>query len=218
MIDLWYLNTKNNSPEDLNILLRALPQKISNEILRYRYHEDRRLKFFGKLMVRKYYKEAGLEFDWNNWLVASDGKPYYKGGKKFNISHSGEYVLVAFSDTEIGADIEGVTDFDVVSISTYFHPLEIDYIKNTPEPKDAFFWLWTRKEAYLKAIGKGIIDGLHNENCLSDKMVDKGTWFLHSLSLFPNYQVALCTQIANCKVETRELSLAEFANLTTNSS
>lgn len=211
MIDLWYLNTKDIREQDVSALLKLLPAAKVNEIIRFRNFEDRRVKLFGRLMVKIYYEDNGLLFEWNEWKTNVNHKPYYNGGKKkFNISHSGEYVTVAFSNQEVGADVEGISDFDVKSLSHYFHPKEAEYIVNSLDPNEAFVKLWTRKEAYLKATGNGIINGLHNESCLPDKVTNGGIWHLHSLSLIPGYHLGLCTQIPNCPINVRELSPTNF--------
>lgn len=210
MIDLWYIDTKNVSHESVKELLTVLPRNIINEIMRFRNHEDQRLKLFGKLLVEKYYEDHGLEFNWSNWRISSSGKPYHTGNKKFNISHSGNYVAVCFSDQEVGTDIEQITNFDLTSVLSYLHPCEIEWIKNQIDTGDAFFKIWTRKEAYLKAIGIGIIDGLNNENCLENELTYKDKWYLHSLSFISNYQMALCTKVSDCKINTRQLQTDEL--------
>ncbi len=205
MIDLWYLDTKTITPKDVETLLAFLPQNLVNEITRFRFHEDRRLKLFGRLIVESYYKNQHLAFNWNDWKISPAGKPYCNPQQAFNISHAGTYVLVAFSTHEVGVDIERVVPFDVQTIRTYFHPEEAEYILHSTNSNSAFFKLWTRKEAYLKAIGKGIVDGLHHENCLPDVLNQTEKWFLHSLSFVPEYHVAVCTNIANCPITIRQL-------------
>lgn len=210
MIDLWYFNTKNISQEYVKILLKLLPQEMINHIMQFRNYEDRRVKLFGRLIVKRYFEDKNNEFKWSNWHVANNGKPYYKNGVKFSISHSKDLVVVAFSDSEIGIDIEGITAFDARTISHYFHPKEAEYIEKYSNSHEIFFKLWTRKEAYLKAIGKGIIDGLNYENCLPDKLISKEVWYLRSLSFIRNYQMAICTPISDCKINSLELTLNEF--------
>lgn len=210
MIDLWYLNTNSIDQEEVKVRLKDLPDVIINEISRYKNHSDRRLKLYGKLILKKFYEENGIEFNWSKIHIQSGGKPYYIDAKKFNISHSGDYVAVAFSDEEIGVDIEWVTQFDIESVLSYLHPLEAEYVKHSTDLRNDFFKIWTRKEAFLKAIGSGVVDGLHNENCLHNELTYKGKWYIHSLKISAAYQIALCTIIHDCKINVRELFPNEF--------
>lgn len=210
MIDLWYINTESINEEDLNILLKFVPHEMSGEIMRFRNHTDRRLKLCGKLMVKKYYEDQRMEFNWSNWKVSPHGKPYYNGSKEFSISHSGDYVAVAFSDKKIGIDIEKLTEFDLMSVLDYLHPEEAAYVESASNAEGAFYKVWTRKEAYLKAIGKGIVEGLDNENCLQDELTYNEKWYLHSAPLFSDYQLALCTRIPDFQMAMRELTPVEF--------
>jgi 4'-phosphopantetheinyl transferase len=80
----------------------------------------------------------------------------------FNMAHSGSYAFYAISRRpKTGADIEKVReiiDRDQI-VSRNFSMLEVDAYQNLPYElqEEAFFNGWTRKEAYIKAIG----DGLH---------------------------------------------------------
>ena len=80
----------------------------------------------------------------------------------FNMAHSGSYALYAISRRpKTGADIEKVReiiDRDQF-VSRNFSMIEVDTYQNLPHKlqEEAFLNCWTRKEAYIKAIG----DGLH---------------------------------------------------------
>ena len=79
----------------------------------------------------------------------------------FNLSHSGEYAVYAFSrGCNIGIDIEFIrNDIAIEQIAQhYFAPNEISSLKQINENKrsELFFQYWTRKEAFLKATGTGI--------------------------------------------------------------
>ncbi|MES2275064.1 MAG: 4'-phosphopantetheinyl transferase superfamily protein [Bacteroidota bacterium] len=80
----------------------------------------------------------------------------------FNISHSAGEFLIAIGDTELGVDIERINpDFAYADIaSNYFSADEVVFINGSHNPTEAFFLLWTRKEALLKACGTGIDDNL----------------------------------------------------------
>jgi 4'-phosphopantetheinyl transferase len=93
---------------------------------------------------------------------ADHGKPYlaHHSGLRFNLSHAGDAALIAIAlQREIGIDIEAATrEVDVLGVARkVFSPDE--YARLTAlapqERPAAFFRLWTRKEAYIKARGEG---------------------------------------------------------------
>lgn len=80
---------------------------------------------------------------------------------RFNLSNSDELALVAFSrDAELGADLERLRPMpDGLDIAERFFsaPERRVLAAQPPAERDlAFFRCWTRKEAYLKAVGEGI--------------------------------------------------------------
>lgn len=101
-----------------------------------------------------------LQFHYNEF-----GKPSLAGGLyppvQFNVSHSGDLVLIAFGrDRALGVDIERMrTDVATEEIATRFFSANEcrDLAKTALDARcDAFFACWTRKEAYLKARGDGL--------------------------------------------------------------
>lgn len=103
---------------------------------------------------------TGLSF-----TVNANKKPYLNGITQscyFNISHSGDEMLLAVGDKELGIDIEQInTHFEYRDIAAqYFSGEELEFINASANPAQAFFLLWTRKEALLKACGTGIDDNL----------------------------------------------------------
>jgi 4'-phosphopantetheinyl transferase len=102
-----------------------------------------------------------LRFDYNPY-----GKPSLtvaQGGNtlRFNLSHSRGMALIAITkNRDIGVDIEGINpNFSCLEIAEkFFSPLENSVLRSLPEHlhPTAFFTCWTRKEAYIKAVGKGL--------------------------------------------------------------
>lgn len=88
------------------------------------------------------------------------GKPYLDLTEKFcaNWSHSGEYVICAVSDGEIGIDLQYAGREPKESlIRKVLQPEELLYYETVPaeERTGLFYQYWTVKESYLKAIGTG---------------------------------------------------------------
>ena len=80
------------------------------------------------------------------------GKPFFENGPYFNISHSGRYVLMAVSTSEIGVDIEEIKNRDMSSLARIFNEAEAKVIK---EHQD-FYYLWCAKESLIKCMGSTI--------------------------------------------------------------
>jgi len=79
----------------------------------------------------------------------------------FNLSHSNNHALYAIAQNRrVGVDIEHMRQIRKADriIQKHFSPQEADYYHTHPANKkqEAFFKLWTRKEAYTKAKGIGI--------------------------------------------------------------
>lgn len=93
----------------------------------------------------------------------TDGKPRLAHPERlrFNLSHSGLLGLLAVSaKREVGVDVEEIRDIDNIEdlAKTCFSPAEQAALAAVPaeQRKRAFFAGWTRKEAFLKALGDGL--------------------------------------------------------------
>jgi 4'-phosphopantetheinyl transferase len=138
------------------------------------------------------------------------GKPILRDSSRidFNASHSGEMALYAFTvGCEVGIDVEKIRKLDEPeSIATRFFSMAeaSELLSLTPEQRGpAFFRCWTRKEAYVKAIGEGLSIPL---DCfqvtllpevparfvqIAGDMGKAADWTLDHLELAPGYLGAL---------------------------
>lgn len=137
------------------------------------------------------------------------------------MSHSGDVILLAFARSgRIGVDVErwserlGESELARIAASA-FSSGEQAALARVPAAlrAAAFYSVWTRKEAYLKATGAGISRGLkhfevsvHPEAaCLrSDTSLDGRVngWRLFGLSIAPGYSAAIATDIGAARVVT----------------
>jgi len=96
--------------------------------------------------------------------IEPDGKPVLEPGMSqpvhFSLSRSEELVLIGFAPGPLGVDVESLEKaIDIEVLTDYvLSRREQDSFKRL-DPRDqrkAFLQYWTIKEAYLKAIGKGL--------------------------------------------------------------
>jgi 4'-phosphopantetheinyl transferase len=139
------------------------------------------------------------------------GKPSLpRSGLWFNLAHAEDLAMFAVSDRpRIGVDLEWVRDIPEMDllVKTFFSPNEArDFsILTARDKRIAFFRLWTRKEAWLKATGAGIshLLGEVEVSFLEDeppriKQLPRGfgnpeDWRLFSWEPVPGYIAALAT-------------------------
>lgn len=134
------------------------------------------------------------------------GKPFIESPKtnlQFNISHADEFAVFAITlDHAVGIDIEKVRDRASQDIAARFFTHEENAALKRA-PRDAklttFYRLWSRKEAIIKALGKGIsslplssfsVSATENPEIL---FMDNELWLLRSLTIHPDYQAAIAT-------------------------
>lgn len=90
------------------------------------------------------------------------GKPAcaLEGAPRFNVSHSGEWALIALARADVGVDLEAVRPVTRLArlAENYFTPAEAEILAALPADArtDAFHACWTRKEAFVKTGGGGL--------------------------------------------------------------
>ena len=124
-----------------------------------------------------------------SFLYNEYGAPSIEDGPYFSISHCKSGIAVAVSNQPIGIDIETVRPLKVDLVKKTMNPLEQEAILSAPQPDWAFTRLWTRKEAFLKMKGTGIISDLHE--VLSD--IDGLEWLQMDNQLL-NYTCCIVAQ------------------------
>lgn len=102
-----------------------------------------------------------VRFTYSRYGKPSLGHGALANGLDFNISHSSGVVLLAFAlGRRIGIDIEAVRrDFSTTEIAErFFSMAERTALRQLPyeQRHEAFFRCWTRKEAFIKALGEGL--------------------------------------------------------------
>ncbi len=151
------------SPDQMEAYKAVLDRDELQRAAKFHFEKDRtryivtrgQLRF---LLSRYLNREAdSFTFTYNPY-----GKPALNDSAlHFNVSHSHEMGLLIFDRTyEVGVDIEWMReDFGGLKIAErFFSSDEINELKLLPHEQQVqgFFNCWSRKEAYIKALGKGL--------------------------------------------------------------
>ncbi len=134
------------------------------------------------------------------YRYGKNGKPYFREYPfYFNLSHSGEYVFCALSSGEVGADIQQYRNIGNGRLAErFFAPQEIAALRGCGEGENPlFFQLWTRKEAYGKLTGEGIVSTV-GLNFLSgaEQVVGGRKLVWEEYDEIAGYQLAVCRYAA----------------------
>jgi 4'-phosphopantetheinyl transferase len=200
---------------------------------RFHFEADRRRSVIGRGYLRLLLGEIldspadKLQFEYGEF-----GKPRLKPVHglplQFNLSHSGELILIAVAKGRaVGIDVERIRtglDFEGVA-ARFFSANECKILDSLagPERDDAFFTCWTRKEAYLKARGNGLSIPLDqfDVSFLPDEEArlletrhdpdEAGRWRLLPVSVSTGYVAALAAQGFDWKLRCWDLPTAAFA-------
>lgn len=160
MTDVYFAKTdilcdKNEYLKRYNLL----PQNRKEKTDRLFHDEDKRLSVGAWCLLCYAMGEKGIKNDEIILLKNEHGKPFLSQYPNifFNLSHSGNCVMCAVSDSEVGCDTEKLRPVNLKIADRFFHENEIRQLEslNEKDRETLFFRLWTLKESFLKATGKG---------------------------------------------------------------
>ncbi|MFJ8118278.1 4'-phosphopantetheinyl transferase superfamily protein (plasmid) [Bacillus mycoides] len=151
------------------------------------------------LVCQKYkMNNEEIKFIYNEY-----GKPFVQNFSDFhfNISHSGEWVVCATANSNVGIDIERVSDIEALKLANEFFSEEEFYDlsnMNSDEQINYFFDLWTLKESHIKMIGKGLYIPLNSfsvkkesRTLISYTNIPQNFYF-RQYNIDPNYKISAC--------------------------
>lgn len=209
---LLYCNINKVADSEIEKYMNLLPGFMGNEIKKYRRTSDQKSRLLARLMLLKCMKEQHKEHLIGAWKRDESNKPFIKEWDSFSISHSDDIVLFGHTPNGIGVDIEKKAKLDFADLSRYFHKEEEEYIKGSIDQQEAFYEVWVKKEAALKAMGLGITNGLETFSCLDDRVEYEGKkWYLYKVDIDKKYKSYYCSSSKDSKLGIKEFTLDLYA-------
>jgi 4'-phosphopantetheinyl transferase len=166
-VHVWTIERDRRA--DLALLLRCLSAEELQRARRLRAKQRRDSFIYNRAMVRQILASyAGLSPQSVPLTTSPAGKPLWDGASSsdanhlhFNLSHRGDLAILAVSETRaVGVDVEvfdASTSYDAIARQA-LSPRELAVYELLPaeERTGAVLRAWTRKEAFLKALGVGL--------------------------------------------------------------
>jgi len=229
------------SPPVLEVLYRLLASDERNRASRFHFAKHRNAfivrRAFLRLLLSRYTLMPAPNI---RFTYGSRGKPSLSSDCQadspatplhFNLSHSGDLALYALAaGSELGVDVEELRAIGEARqiAKNFFSAVECAELAAVPseQQSQAFLHCWTRKEAFLKALGDGLSIPLNLfEVSLTPALPatlgvsglprQKGAWALYDLRLAPGYVGALVCrrpdrQVRTCGFQTADEAAEEF--------
>ncbi|MGG4046143.1 MULTISPECIES: 4'-phosphopantetheinyl transferase family protein [Paenibacillus] len=184
----------------------------------YLHQKDKERSLVGDMLTRlMLFRQFGYVSLKAPFTADRFGKPYLEGqsGMHFNISHAGDWIVCAVDSSPIGIDVELIRTIDMAIAHHYFSDAEQESLKAVPPENrlSYFFDLWTLKESYIKAIGKGLSEPLrfftidlsaHEIKLISPKKKD-AAWKLHQYEIDRAYKLSICAANDNFPNQVTEV-------------
>jgi 4'-phosphopantetheinyl transferase len=162
-VDVWAIPVRT-SEAVVSKFEAVLSQDELGRATRFRFEHLRRSFIVAhgtqRVLLSRYLKVAPADI---RFTYGAKGKPSISGTTsiRFNLSHSGDFAVLAVTlNCDVGVDIEqtrALPDFANIA-DRYFSREETSELMSLPaeQRERAFFACWTRKEAYIKAVGDGL--------------------------------------------------------------
>lgn len=194
-------------PPDLAALIERLPAAEQDRARGLRLDAQRARFVVGRALLRAVavgptaldaveLAPADLGID-----IGLAGEPLGVGaleGLFLSLAHSGDCVLAAVADRQVGVDVQQLREGDVnpALAARVCSPAELAYLDSVSERDRlrVFMTVWTRKEAYGKALGVGLDFALNSVTAGPDASVIggvPGSWQVCDLAIGEGYAAAL---------------------------
>lgn len=163
-VHVWAVPLHGDGEAFRGLLSRAEAERLE----RFRFADHRRRYQIGhgalRVILAGY---AGIAPGRIEFVQGPRGKPYLAGvmpgharGPFFNLSHSAQLALIAVAPVEVGIDVEKERHLESLTEIARRHFSESEFAALDAMQGDArrraFYRCWTRKEAYIKALGEGL--------------------------------------------------------------
>ncbi|MEW4309704.1 4'-phosphopantetheinyl transferase superfamily protein [Rossellomorea marisflavi] len=155
--------------------ISSVDHRKRERIKAFKRDVDRKRSLVGDVLIRSMVSDGVIPNEMLKYEYNDHGKPRFVDmeNSHFNLSHAGEWVVAVVDSSPVGIDIEQMSDVDYEGIArSFFHRDEVRWLltQDTFLKREAFYILWTLKESFIKAIGKGLFIPLDSFSVEVDRL------------------------------------------------
>lgn len=162
---IYFVKNIDDIDESLvNTCVSFFPEWRKQQMMAYKFSKGRVKNAVAYLLLVKALRDVGVFNELPDFYYNEHKKPFLKNYKGwfFNISHCKSAVCCAFSDQQIGVDIEEVREYKESLANYVCNEKELQQLSCSDTKADDFYKLWTQKEAVFKLMGTGITGEIKN--------------------------------------------------------
>lgn len=199
-------NSTSISNETFRFLFRTMSPDRQAHVSKFRRVDDYQRSVLGDALVKRMLRDR-LGWEQNDFDILRDayGKPHLKNydDLHFNISHSGDWIVGAVGHQPVGIDVEKMGTVNLEIAQRFFHPTEYNALMSCgglSAQLSLFYDLWTLKESYIKAVGKGLsipLDSfilVQQEGTWAPVIGENGeTHYFKQYALEEGYKLSVCS-------------------------
>lgn len=201
MIDkLYYLPVDGSFDDEIfRWLFSFVSVDKQKQVIKLNNVLSKKLTLYAEVLIRIIAcNDLGVQNTEITFLRNDYGKPKISEYPEyhFNISHTNNCIIAAFSNYPIGVDIEKVSKPDIRIAERFFTSAELKYIlRSDSEQNERFYEIWTKKEAYIKNLGKGFFMPLNSFNVLSKDL----SVYISTIRK-EDYMISVCSENQNYSI------------------
>ena len=156
--------------------ISRVPESRKQKITSFRHAESQRLSLGVGLLLVLALEEEGIDGMQVRIAEGQWGKPFLPDHPNlhFSLSHSGKWAMCALGNHPVGCDVEATGRGNEKLTKRFFHPEEQRALAmlapdTRPEWQREFARIWTRKESWLKADGRGLSKPMESFSVITER-------------------------------------------------
>lgn len=197
------LNLKDMDTDRYQLFLSVVSEMRRRNAGKYYRKEDAYRCVCAEVLLQACIFETTGKLENFDLTLNSFGKPYVLGMRHFffNLSHAGEWVVIAYGGRELGIDVEKVRDNMDGIVDSCYGKKEKEYVSfgDFETRNERATEIWTMKESYVKYKGIGLSlefssFDVKEDEFLSTEGEQKSKFFIKTWKLAADYYVSVCCE------------------------